>query len=75
VTAEFETGRGLYANANVAYRGTTIGPVTSVSHPRRMVGVQEKRPLASTSPVPDNVTATVKGVAAVGAVRRAALPS
>jgi phospholipid/cholesterol/gamma-HCH transport system substrate-binding protein len=64
VTANFVTGGGLYQNANVTYRGVTIGRVESVGLSDR--GVVAHMRLNSGTPVPDNVTATVKSVSAVG---------
>ena len=64
VTAEFPTGGGLYKNANVTYRGVTIGRVENVSLTNN--GVAAHMRLNSGVEVPDNVTATVKSVSAVG---------
>lgn len=64
VTANFETGGGLYQNSNVTYRGVTIGRVESVGLSDD--GVVARIRLNSNAPVPDNVTATVKSVSAVG---------
>ncbi|MGV0852219.1 virulence factor Mce family protein [Mycolicibacterium phlei] len=64
VKAEFVAAGGLYENANVTYRGVTIGRVESVGLSDNAV-VAEMR-LNSGTPVPDNVTATVKSVSAVG---------
>ena len=64
VTADFEAGGGLYKNANVTYRGVAVGRVESVtlnSH-----GVDAIMRLNSGTPVPSNVTATVKSVSAIG---------
>jgi phospholipid/cholesterol/gamma-HCH transport system substrate-binding protein len=64
VTADFVAGGGLYKNANVTYRGVTVGRVESVglnSH-----GVDAVMQLNSDAPVPSNVTATVKSVSAIG---------
>ncbi|PQE00913.1 mammalian cell entry protein [Mycobacterium sp. EPG1] len=64
VTANFEAGGGLYQNANVTYRGVTIGHVTSVG--LSDTGVVAHMQLNSGTPVPENVTATVKSVSAIG---------
>ena len=64
VTADFAAGGGIYQNANVTYRGVTIGRVESVGLSND--GVVTAMRLNSGTPVPDNVTATVKSVSAVG---------
>jgi phospholipid/cholesterol/gamma-HCH transport system substrate-binding protein len=64
VTANFKAGGGLYQNANVTYRGVTIGRVEQVSLDD--VGVVASMRLNTDTDVPDNVTATVKSVSAVG---------
>lgn len=64
VTADFKTGGGLYENANVTYRGVTIGRVEQVGLNDQ--GVVASMRLNSDTDVPDNVTATVKSVSAVG---------
>ena len=64
VTANFVAGGGLYENANVTYRGVTIGRVQKVGLSDDSV-VAEMR-LNSDTPVPENVTATVKSVSAIG---------
>jgi phospholipid/cholesterol/gamma-HCH transport system substrate-binding protein len=64
VTANFVAGGGLYENANVTYRGVTIGRVESVGLSKD--GVAAHMRLNSDTPVPENVTATVKSVSAVG---------
>ncbi|BBY45573.1 virulence factor Mce family protein [Mycolicibacterium celeriflavum] len=64
VSANFVAGGGLYENANVTYRGVTIGRVTSVGLDQDSI-VADMR-LNSGTPVPENVTATVKSVSAVG---------
>ncbi|KUH76320.1 virulence factor Mce family protein [Mycolicibacterium novocastrense] len=63
-TADFVAAGGLYENANVTYRGVTIGRVESVGLSDD--GVVAKMRLNSGTPVPENVTATVKSVSAVG---------
>src|SRR5689334_17448000 len=64
VTAEFKAGGGLYQNANVTYRGVTIGRVENVG--LNDTGVVATMRLNTDTDVPDNVTATVKSVSAVG---------
>lgn len=64
VDANFVAGGGIYQNANVTYRGVSIGRVESVSLTDD--GVVARMRLNSDTPVPDNVTATVKSVSAVG---------
>src|SRR6478736_4202335 len=64
VDANFVAGGGLYQNANVTYRGVTVGRVESVGLSND--GVVADMRLNSGTPVPDNVTATVKSVSAVG---------
>lgn len=64
VDANFVAGGGIYRNANVAYRGVTIGRVEGVGLSDD--GVVATMRLNSDTPVPDNVTATVKSVSAIG---------
>jgi phospholipid/cholesterol/gamma-HCH transport system substrate-binding protein len=64
VTADFKAGGGLYQNANVTYRGVTIGRVESVALDEDAVVASMR--LNTDTQVPDNVTATVKSVSAVG---------
>ncbi len=64
VDANFAAGGGIYENANVTYRGVTIGRVESVGLTDN--GVVAQMRLNSNTPVPDNVTATVKSVSAIG---------
>jgi phospholipid/cholesterol/gamma-HCH transport system substrate-binding protein len=64
VTADFVAGGGLYKNGNVTYRGVAVGRVESVTlNPN---GVTAGMRLNSGTPIPSNVTATVKSVSAVG---------
>ena len=64
VNADFVAGGGLYKNANVTYRGVAVGRVESVGlNPN---GVTAGMRLNSGTPIPSNVTATVKSVSAVG---------
>jgi phospholipid/cholesterol/gamma-HCH transport system substrate-binding protein len=64
ITANFKAGGGLYQNANVTYRGVTIGRVESVGLTND--GVVADMRLNTNTPVPENVTATVKSVSAIG---------
>ena len=64
VDANFVAGGGLYENANVTYRGVTVGRVEAVGLTND--GVVAHMRLNSDTPVPENVTATVKSVSAVG---------
>ena len=65
VKANFAAAGGLYQNANVTYRGTTIGRVTEVSLARGG-GVEATMRLDSDTAVPDDVNATVKSASAIG---------
>lgn len=64
VNANFLAGGGIYDNANVTYRGVTVGRVESVG--LAPDGVVAKMRLNSNTAIPNNVTATVKSVSAVG---------
>ncbi len=64
VNANFAAGGGIYQNANVTYRGVTVGRVDSVG--LASDGVVARMQLNSNTTIPDNVTATVKSVSAVG---------
>lgn len=64
VSADFVAGGGLYKNANVTYRGVEVGRVESVGLTPN--GVIAEMRLNSGTPIPSNVTATVKSVSAVG---------
>jgi phospholipid/cholesterol/gamma-HCH transport system substrate-binding protein len=64
VSANFVAGGGLYKNANVTYRGVTVGRVESVGLSDD--GVDADMRLNSDTSIPANVTATVKSVSAVG---------
>ncbi|MBI3226750.1 MAG: virulence factor Mce family protein [Mycolicibacterium cosmeticum] len=64
ITANFVAGGGLYQNANVTYRGVTIGRVEQVGLTDD--GVIAHMRLNTDTEVPENVTATVKSVSAVG---------
>jgi phospholipid/cholesterol/gamma-HCH transport system substrate-binding protein len=64
VSADFVAGGGLYKNANVTYRGVAVGRVESVG--LNPDGVTAEMRLNSGTPIPSNVTATVKSVSAIG---------
>ncbi len=64
ITAEFAQTGGLYKNANVTYRGVTVGSVRSVELTHD--SVEARMRLNSNYKIPDNVTATVKSVSALG---------
>jgi phospholipid/cholesterol/gamma-HCH transport system substrate-binding protein len=64
VNVNFVAGGGIYENANVTYRGVTIGRVESVALTND--GVVANMQLNTDTPVPDNVKATVKSVSAIG---------
>jgi phospholipid/cholesterol/gamma-HCH transport system substrate-binding protein len=64
ITANFIAGGGLYQNANVTYRGVTVGRVESVNLTND--GIDAHMRLNSDVKIPENVTATVKSVSAVG---------
>jgi phospholipid/cholesterol/gamma-HCH transport system substrate-binding protein len=65
VTANFSATGGLYQNANVTYRGTTIGRVTAISLAHGG-GVDATLRLDSGAKVPESVDATVKSASAIG---------
>lgn len=64
ITADFVAGGGLYQNANVTYRGVTVGRVEAVTLSDDGIDVHMR--LNSDAKIPVNVTATVKSVSAVG---------
>ncbi|MCT7657764.1 MCE family protein [Mycobacterium deserti] len=64
VTANFVAGGGLYENANVTYRGVTVGRVETVGLTDDSVVAHMR--LNNGASIPENVTATVKSVSAVG---------
>ncbi|ETZ97948.1 mce related family protein [Mycobacterium kansasii 824] len=64
VSADFVAGGGLYKNANVTFRGVQVGRVESVE--LNPSGVTAEMRLNSGTPIPSNVTATVKSVSAIG---------
>ena len=65
VTADFAASGGLYPNANVTYRGTTVGRVTSVDLTDKL-SVDVHMRLNSGIAIPANVTASAKSVSAIG---------
>ena len=64
VTADFTGGGGIYKSANVTYRGVTVGRVESVDITDH--GVDAGMRLNSSTKIPNNVTATVKSMSAIG---------
>ncbi|OBA70656.1 mammalian cell entry protein [Mycolicibacterium elephantis] len=64
VTANFVAGGGLYENANVTFRGVQAGRVEAVQLTND--GVSAHMRLNSDIKIPENSTATVKSVSAVG---------
>ena len=64
VTADFTAGGGIYRAGNVTYRGVTVGRVDAVRLNDH--GVDAVMRLNSTPPIPDNVTATVASMSAIG---------
>ncbi len=64
VDAELASGGGIYNQANVTYRGATIGRVEKVG--LNQTGVATSMRLNSNTPVPDNVIGTVQSMSAVG---------
>ena len=64
ITADFASGGGLYKNANVTYRGVTVGRVEAVNLTEDSVEAHMR--LNTNYRIPENVTATVKSVSAVG---------
>ncbi|EHI13397.1 virulence factor Mce family protein [Mycolicibacterium thermoresistibile ATCC 19527] len=65
VTADFAGSGGIYPNANVAYRGTTIGKVTGVSLTHDN-DVRVEMRIDDDRKVPANVNAYVKSMSAIG---------
>jgi phospholipid/cholesterol/gamma-HCH transport system substrate-binding protein len=64
ITADFVEGGGLYKNANVSYRGVTVGRVEALSLTNDSVEAHMR--LNTKYKIPENVIATVKSVSAVG---------
>lgn len=62
--AELPRSGGLYASANVTYRGATIGKVTAVKPTRH--GVRATMSISSTVKIPLDATANVHSVSAIG---------
>jgi phospholipid/cholesterol/gamma-HCH transport system substrate-binding protein len=65
VTADFAASGGLYPNANVTYRGSTVGRVTAVEVTDDL-GVAVRMRLRSDTAIPADVIATARSVSAVG---------
>ena len=65
VTADFAASGGLYPNANVTYRGTTVGRVTAVTLTDDL-SVDVHMRLDSDFAIPADVTAAAKSVSAIG---------
>lgn len=64
VKADLPRSGGLYATANVTYRGTTIGKVTDVVPTEN--GAQATMRIDSSFKIPADVTANVHSVSAIG---------
>lgn len=65
VTANFPASGGLYPNANVTFRGSTIGKVTDVTLTDEL-SVDVHMRLDSDTTIPADVTAAAKSVSAIG---------
>ncbi len=65
VTADFAASGGLYPNANVTYRGSTVGRVTAVTLTDKL-SVDVHMRLDSDTAIPADVTAAAKSVSAIG---------
>ena len=63
-SALFEEGGGIYPQANVTYRGVTVGKVTAVDLARD--GVKVSFRISESSEVPDTLVATVRSVSPIG---------
>jgi phospholipid/cholesterol/gamma-HCH transport system substrate-binding protein len=64
IQADFEKGAGLYPNANVTYRGVTVGKVKAMHLTPE--GVTADLSVGASAEIPRNVTASVKSVSAIG---------
>src|SRR5882757_209678 len=64
LTAELPASGGLYATANVAYRGVTIGKVTDVAPTAN--GVRATLSIDDRYKIPVDATANVHSVSAIG---------
>ena len=62
--ATFSEGAGIYPNANVTYRGVTVGKVTAVGLAKDGVDVSFR--INQSADVPKDVDATIKSVSAIG---------
>lgn len=65
INADFAASGGLYRNANVTFRGTTVGRITSVELTDHLA-VAVRMQLDSNTDIPADVTAAVKSVSAIG---------
>ncbi|EJZ05633.1 MCE family protein [Mycolicibacterium vaccae] len=65
VTANFAASGGLYPNANVTYRGSTVGRVTAVELTDDL-SVDVRMRLRSEVAIPADITAAAKSVSAIG---------
>ena len=63
-SAVFEDGAGIYPQANVTYRGVTVGKVTDVRLDPEGVRVTFRVP--KSADIPSDVSATVRSVSAIG---------
>lgn len=63
-SADFPQGAGIYPDANVTYRGVTVGKVTAVGLSPH--GVKVSFRVASSAHVPSDVRASIKSVSAIG---------
>lgn len=64
VTATFSEGAGIYPQANVTYRGVTVGKVTAVRLDPK--GVQVDLRIEKSAHLPADVRAVIKSVSAIG---------
>lgn len=65
VTADFAASGGLYPNANVTYRGSTVGRVTAVTLTDDL-SVEARLNLDRHTTIPADITAEVRSVSAIG---------
>ncbi|MEJ8279434.1 MCE family protein [Pseudonocardia spirodelae] len=65
VSAEFRDGAGLYPNANVTYRGATVGRVTALTLGEHG-GVTATLSIDQDAAVPADTTAEIHSVSAIG---------
>src|ERR1700737_432269 len=62
--ADFPASGGLYATANVTYRGVTVGRVTNVEPTER--GARATMRISDRYKIPGNASANVHSVSAIG---------